>query len=102
MIETLGYSVTRIEINDLNEDTYYAMIQLEGEDGQVISMDSRPSDAIALALRTQAPIFASVNVMTDGTISTDQDRDRQEDEQFKTFLKDIKASDFKFDLGSGS
>jgi uncharacterized protein len=102
MIETLGYHVTRIDINDLNEDTYYAMIQLEGDDGQVISMDSRPSDAIALALRTQAPIFASVNVMTDGTISTDQDRDRQEDEQFKTFLKDIKASDFKFDLGSGS
>jgi uncharacterized protein len=102
MLHTLGFKVNKIEINDLNEDTYYANIELQGEDGDVFTVDSRPSDAIALALRTSAPIFASIHVMTDGTISTDADRDREEDEQFKSFLHDIKASDFKFEPGSGS
>jgi uncharacterized protein len=102
ILDTLEHTVVRIEINDMNEDTYYATIFLETPEGKVLEIDSRPSDAIALALRTQSPIFANATVMTDGTISTDQDRDRQEDEQFKTFLHDIKASDFKFDLGSGS
>jgi uncharacterized protein len=102
MIGTLGYQIVRIEINDLNEDTYYATIHLQDEEGRPVELDSRPSDAIALALRANAPIFATLHVMTDGTISTDSDRDRTEDEQFRTFLKDIKASDFKFDLESGS
>ncbi|MEB3244629.1 MAG: bifunctional nuclease family protein [Vampirovibrionales bacterium] len=65
-----------------------------------IFIDARPSDAIALALRSDAPIFATANVMAEGTISTDLERDEQEQEAFRDFLKNVKASDFgdfKFD-----
>jgi bifunctional DNase/RNase len=97
MLETLGYTLARIEINDLNADTYYASLYLETKDGKQVIVDSRPSDAIALALRADAPIFATTNVVAEGTISTDQERDEQEAEAFKDFLDNLKASDFKFD-----
>jgi uncharacterized protein len=99
IVDTLGYRVTRVEINDLNVDTYYASIYLQrqtevpGEEPLVI--DSRPSDAIAIALREGADIFVTSNVISEGTISTDRERDEQEREAFREFLRDIKPSDFK-------
>ncbi len=96
IIEETGYAVTRIEINDINSDTYYASIYLVHKDGHQYIIDSRPSDAIALALRAKIPIFATSNVVAEGTISTDQERDEQEAQEFREFLTDLKASDFKF------
>ncbi len=98
VIETTGYSITKIEINDISSDTYYASIYLthaEGKEPKII--DSRPSDAIALALKAKVPIFASATVMSEGTISTDQERDEAEAQEFRNFLTNLKASDFKFD-----
>ncbi len=94
MLSQLGFQIKRIEINDLNSDTYYASIFLEDESGTEQIVDSRPSDAIALALRANATIFATANVVADGTISTDQARDEAEAEAFKEFVKDVKPSDF--------
>ncbi len=99
MLTQLGYRVTRIEINDLNSDTYYASIYIEDPAGTESIVDSRPSDAIALALRAEATIFATANVVADGTISTDQARDEAEAEEFREFIQDIKPSDFKFRFG---
>lgn len=120
LIEQLNYTVARIEINDLSSDTYYASVFLEppkaqpktklealaldaSKGPQPLILDARPSDAIAIALRSQAPIFASTSVMSEGTISTDQARDEQEAQEFREFLRDIKPSDFqKFNLDEGS
>lgn len=99
MLTQLGYRVTRIEINDLNSDTYYASIYLEDQSNKEIIIDSRPSDAIALALRAEANIFATANVVADGTISTDQARDEAEAEAFREFIRDLKPSDFKYRFG---
>jgi bifunctional DNase/RNase len=96
ILETTGYAITRIEINDLSTDTYYASIFLSHKDGEEHVIDARPSDAIALSLRAGAPIFATANVVADGTISTDQERDEIEAEEFREFVKDLKPSDFKF------
>jgi len=101
MITELGFTVQRIEINDLNTDTYYATIILKGEGDKESSIDSRPSDAIALALRADAQIFATANVVADGTISTDQERDDQEAEKFREFIEDLKPSDFKISTDFG-
>lgn len=95
----LGYKITRIEINDLNSDTYYASIFLEDSAGKEHIIDSRPSDAIAIALRAGATIFATANVVADGTISTDQARDEEEAEAFKEFIRDLKPSDFQSKFG---
>ncbi|MCS7224606.1 MAG: bifunctional nuclease family protein [Armatimonadetes bacterium] len=58
VIRALGGKVERVTITDLRENTFYATVALTGPKGP-IEVDSRPSDAIALALRTQAPIFLS-------------------------------------------
>lgn len=97
ILDTMGYTLNKIEINDLSSDTYYASLYLSHKDGHEHVIDSRPSDAIALALRCSAPIFATANVVADGTISTDQERDEAEAEAFRQFVKDLKPSDFKFD-----
>jgi len=55
-------TVKRIEICDLRDNTYYAIIHLASK-GKALSIDSRPSDALAIALRTKAPIFVSDEVL---------------------------------------
>ena len=57
--------VLRVEITDLHEGTFYAEVHLESQDRSVVSLDSRPSDAIALALRNGAPIFAAPAVLAE-------------------------------------
>lgn len=57
--------VLKVEITDLHEGTFYAEVHLESPDGSVVALDSRPSDAIALALRTSAPIFAAPAVLAE-------------------------------------
>lgn len=58
VIELMNVTVKRIEVCDLRDNTYFAMIFL-AQDDQEFSLDARPSDAIALALRTKAPIFVA-------------------------------------------
>jgi len=58
----LNVRVQRVVVCDLKDDTFYALIWME-RDGQVISMDSRPSDALALALRLDCPIFVEDQVL---------------------------------------
>jgi bifunctional DNase/RNase len=55
--------VIRVEITDLHESTYYAEVHLHNEEGQAHVLDARPSDAIALALRFDAPIYASADIL---------------------------------------
>jgi uncharacterized protein len=98
-IEETGYRVKHIEINELASNTYFASIILQptngGHDSEAIkTIDSRPSDAIALALRAHAPIFVAAQVVADGTISADFEKDEEEAEEFKNFIDNLKASDF--------
>jgi bifunctional DNase/RNase len=62
VIEDLGGRVERVVISDVREGTYYAIIHLTVR-GDAVAIDARPSDAIALALRTKAPIFAEEHVI---------------------------------------
>lgn len=89
-----GFKITRIEINDVDEQTYFSSIFLEDSNGNETEVDSRPSDAIAIAIRADVPILVSAAVMADGAISTDSKKDEEETAEFKNFIKDIKPSDF--------
>jgi bifunctional DNase/RNase len=55
--------VVRVIITDLRENTFYALIELADESGKIVSLDARPSDAIALALRSDCAIFAEQKVL---------------------------------------
>lgn len=98
-IQKLGYKVKQVEINELNSNTYYAAIILLIDDPEhkldtVRTIDSRPSDAIALALRAGCPIFVSAQVVAEGTIPADLEKDEEEAQEFKKFIDNLKASDF--------
>ena len=95
LIEQMGYYVEKIEIHDVSEETYFANIVLRNDDGDEKVIDSRPSDAIAIALRTEAPIFVSPSVVASGTVSANEEKDEQETEEFKKFIQDLKPSDFQ-------
>ena len=72
VIATLGANVTRIEVSDLNNDTFFAKIVLQ-VNGNAMEIDSRPSDAIALAVRTDAPIFAHQTVIEKAGVQMDEE-----------------------------
>jgi bifunctional DNase/RNase len=61
-LATVGATVNRIVVSDLNDDTYYAKIVIQ-HNGSTVEVDSRPSDALALALRTGAPVFVAERVI---------------------------------------
>ena len=94
VVNKTNFTIDRVEINDVEEETYFATIFLVKGD-EVIEIDSRPSDAIAIAMRADAPIFVTENVLIDGAVSTDSARDEEEAEEFKDFIQSIKPSDFE-------
>lgn len=94
IIDKVGYKVSKVEINDVEKETYFATIFLENDEGKIIEIDSRPSDAIAVAIRVEAPIYVTANVLSNGSVSTDSAKDEEEAQEFKNFVQSIKPSDF--------
>jgi len=72
IIDTLGGEVKHVLVNDLENDTFYAKIVIE-VDGNTQEIDSRPSDAIALAVRTKSPIYAEEAVMEKAGVLLDKE-----------------------------
>jgi bifunctional DNase/RNase len=73
LIAEIGYKVIRVIITDLRENTFYALIELSDENGKIVSLDARPSDAIALALRSDCAIFAEQKVLDISAASSSSD-----------------------------
>ena len=80
LILECNLSATRVVITDLLENTFYARVELTDESGDPMSLDSRPSDAIALALRLDCPIFVKQNVLDLSASSNRLDPDSPSDE----------------------
>lgn len=77
LLDSIDARVSRIVVSDLRENTYFAVIGVK-LNGQHVEVDARPSDAIALALRTQAPIFVSEEVMRKAAV-TDREAEFEEE-----------------------
>ncbi len=94
-IEQLSASVSGVLVTELRDNTFYAVLQLDAG-GQEIRLDSRPSDAIALAVRTDAPIFASVDLLNANGIEFEQEIENVEDivKEFRQFLDEVSPQDF--------
>jgi uncharacterized protein len=95
MLEQLGAQVVRITVTELRENTFYAEVTLQ-LNGREIPIDSRPSDALALAVRTGAPIFAAEDVITESAIEFEHEVEDTEEvvEKFKDFLDNVTPEDF--------
>lgn len=93
ILSALRVTLQHILISDIQDNTFYAQLYVQTADG-VIAIDARPSDAIALALRAGAPIFVAEQVMMSSSIPISQERELQEQEEFRRFLENVKPSDF--------
>jgi len=72
MITTLNARVTRVEVVELREDIFYGNVVVEA-DGRIFQIDSRPSDALALAVRARVPIFVAREIMDTAGITPEED-----------------------------
>lgn len=99
-IAKLGATVSHILVNDLHDDTFYARVVMD-RSGERIELDSRPSDAICLAVRTQSPIFVSESVMERAGVVPDEEIDleavtEEEEEKlapYKDFIDGLDLGD---------
>src|SRR2546422_11213535 len=95
MLVQLDAQVVRITVTELKESTFYASITVQ-QNGSEVDIDSRPSDAIALAVRAEAPIFAADDVIEESAIEfegEEVDEDQIVDE-FKRFLDNVSPEEF--------
>jgi bifunctional DNase/RNase len=111
MLDTLSIDVERVEVTRIDDGTFYAEITLDSPTGPYV-IDARPSDAVALAVRANAPIFVAAAVLDDAGIPAemaeprgDEDEeeaaaDEEKDEEakldeFKKFLEEVDPEDFQ-------
>src|SRR5579862_2550970 len=83
--------VRKVVVTELRDDTFFAVIWLE-RDGQMISIDSRPSDALALALRMDCPIFVDDEVLKNSKVATNVN-DRVSAEDLRKYLENLGEDD---------
>ncbi len=91
LILGLETRVHKVVVSDLRDDTFYALIWLE-RDGQVISIDSRPSDALALALRVDCPIYVEDEVLKNSKVSGVAS-DKVNNEELRKWLENLNDED---------
>ncbi len=92
--EALGAAVERVVVTEMRDSIYFADLVFRKPDGEVV-VSSRPSDAIALAARTGAALFASPEVLDDAGIEIEVEEEEEEIERFREFLDDISPEDFQ-------
>jgi bifunctional DNase/RNase len=100
MLGQLDAQVVRITVTELKENTFYASITVQ-QDGSEIEIDSRPSDAIALAVRVEAPIFADDRVIEESAIEFEGEEVNEEEivDEFRRFLDQVTPDEFAVEDG---
>lgn len=94
VVEALGATVARVVVTELRDSVFYADLVFDTEGGEV-TVSSRPSDAIALAVRTGAPVFASPSVLEEAAIELEEETEEAEIERFREFLEEVTPEDFE-------
>ncbi|WP_017304567.1 bifunctional nuclease family protein [Spirulina subsalsa] len=93
ILDVWEMSLSKVVIHSLQDNTFYAVLCLtKGEETREV--DCRPSDAIALALRTGSPIWVMEEVIADASIPVDRDADEEEREAFRNFIANLRPEDF--------
>jgi uncharacterized protein len=90
ILDALGHRVTEVRIVELKDKVFYAVLVLDGR----IEVSARPSDAIALALRTETQIVVAEDVLEEAGVALTQEED-DEVEKFREFLDQVSAEDFE-------
>ncbi len=96
VIQDLKASVQKVVVCDLQENRFYALIYL-ALDGDTVAIDARPSDAIALALRTRAPIFVEDTVL-DNAKTVDFTSEKNDADRLHKWLESLDPDDFEYKM----
>ena len=96
VLSELGAILVRVVITDLKDNTYYAYLELDRQ-GEALILDARPSDAIALSLRTRAPIFVHSRVL-DQAQSVDVSADQVDQERLQRWLESLDPDDMGYKM----
>lgn len=104
----LGASIEAVEITELRDNTYYARIELRTREGAALQIDSRPSDAISVALRTKSPIYVAKQVLESsselheaaeqGGGTSDQNLASVSRDKWAEILEKMSPEDFKYKM----
>lgn len=94
MLEEMAVTVNSISITELREGTFYAIINLQ-RNGSAYEVSSRPSDALALAVRLGCKIFANEEVLAEASILIPAGEEEEEVEKFREFLDNVNPDDFQ-------
>jgi hypothetical protein len=95
LLDLLDVSLTAVHVTDVVDGVFQAVLHLKNEASLALTLDARPSDAIALALRTHSDILASADLLNKAGIEMPAgDGDNQEVEKFREFLDQINPEDF--------
>lgn len=92
--ESLGGEVTRVTVTELRDGIFFADLVF-AQNGEEVHVSSRPSDAIALAARTQAPLFADASVLDEAGVEIRDEGEDEEVARFREFLDNITPEDFE-------
>ena len=92
ILDSLNAKILEVSITDIHEKTYFAEIKLSTHEGE-LTLSSRPSDAIALALRSSAEIFVENSVFNDNYIEI-YDEDKVDIDEFTQFINNVSPEDF--------
>ena len=98
ILSQLDAQVVRVAVTELRENTFFAQVTIQ-QDGSEIEVDSRPSDAIALAVRAEAPIFVADEVIEESAIEFEGDEINDADlekevSKFRSFLENVTPDEF--------
>lgn len=91
--DSLGAAVDRVVVTELNQGTFFADL-IMNRGGEEVTVSSRPSDAIALAARTDAPVFAALAVLEEAGVEIQESGEEEEIEKFREFLEEVSPDDF--------
>ncbi|EHN09645.1 protein of unknown function DUF151 [Patulibacter medicamentivorans] len=99
MVDLLGefeVKCVQVAVTELRDNTFFATITLE-QNGREVEIDSRPSDALAFAVRCGAPIYAADDVIEESAIEFERNAEQADDvvDRFKSFLDDVSPDDFR-------
>lgn len=94
VLEATGYELVRIEITRLDSGTFYADLIVRRAGEEELTIDARPSDSVALALRFGCPMYVSKVVFDEAAVEVTEVNEEEEVERFRDFLEDIDPSDF--------
>jgi bifunctional DNase/RNase len=108
LLTEFGATVESVEVTELRESTYFARIQIKTREGKALELDSRPSDAIALALRTKSPIYVAKKVLEDSSELHEKQGEQQQTsdqnlagvsrDKWSEILERMSPEDFKYKM----